>query len=56
MTRRQTCSEKSALKNLQDLLLLMRALPAQDRLEVTPCRGVADQGVGVRGRLTGAHT
>ena len=32
---------------------LAHALSTPDR---APCRGVADQGVGVRGRLPGAHT
>ncbi|WP_420036109.1 hypothetical protein ACN2WE_31260 [Streptomyces sp. cg28] len=38
MSRRETCGEKSARRSLQDLLLLLRAVPGQDRLDT----GVAD--------------
>ncbi|MET7355883.1 hypothetical protein [Streptomyces mirabilis] len=33
MSRRQTCGEKSARRNLQDLLRIVRVLPGQDRLD-----------------------
>ncbi|MCX4547190.1 hypothetical protein [Streptomyces sp. NBC_01565] len=33
MLRRGTCGEKSARRSLQDLLLLLRAVPGQDRLD-----------------------
>lgn len=47
MARRQTCSEKSARKNLQDLLLIVRALPGQDRLDRTVTDYVGQRGHGV---------
>ncbi|MGW2891830.1 hypothetical protein ACWDDN_42305 [Streptomyces griseoruber] len=33
MAQRQTCGEKSARRNLQDLLRIVRVLPGQDRLD-----------------------
>lgn len=33
MARRETCEEKSARRSLQDLLLLLRAVPGQDRMD-----------------------
>lgn len=33
MSRRETCMEKSARRNLQDLLRAVRVLPGQDRLD-----------------------
>jgi hypothetical protein len=53
MTRRQTCSEKSARKNLQDLLLLMRALPTQDRLDSQVADFVGQRGHGVDAQQAG---
>jgi hypothetical protein len=50
MSRWQTCGEKSARRNLQDLLRIVRVLPGQDRLDgavadyaVQPGHGVAAQ-------------
>ncbi|MFF4402630.1 hypothetical protein [Streptomyces sp. NPDC001480] len=53
MSRRETCSEKSARKNLQDLLLLMRELPGQDRLHGTAADYLGQRGHGVDAQQTG---
>jgi hypothetical protein len=47
MSRRETCSEKSARRNLQDLLLIVRALPAQDRLDGRVADYLGQRGHGV---------
>ncbi|MET7989049.1 hypothetical protein [Streptomyces sp. NPDC005281] len=53
MTRRETCVEKSARKNLQDLLLLMRALPGQGRLDSQVADFVGQRGHGVDAQQAG---
>ncbi|MDX2544083.1 hypothetical protein ACOT81_20920 [Streptomyces sp. WI04-05B] len=47
MSRRETCSEKSARRFLQDLLRIVRALPGPDRLDVGLTDYVGQRGHGV---------
>lgn len=50
MSRRQTCGEKSARRNLQDLLRIVRVLPGQERLDgsVVDYAGQPGHGVGAQ--------
>ncbi|MDQ0913594.1 hypothetical protein QFZ22_009666 [Streptomyces canus] len=47
MSRRETCSEKSARRDLQGLLRIVRALPGQDRLDRTAADFAGQRGHGV---------
>ncbi|MGW1553460.1 hypothetical protein [Streptomyces sp. NPDC002346] len=47
MFRRETCEEKSARRSLQDLLLLLRAVPDQDRLDSQVADYLVRRGHGV---------
>ncbi|MFD5451270.1 hypothetical protein [Streptomyces sp. NPDC127100] len=53
VARRQTCEEKSARRNLQDLLRIVRVLPGQDRLEGAVADYAGQPGHGVDAQQTG---
>ncbi|WP_406469999.1 hypothetical protein [Streptomyces sp. NBC_01615] len=52
MSRRQTCGEKSARRNLQDLLQIVRVLPGQDRLDGAVADYAGQPGHGVDAQQT----
>ncbi|MEU3616279.1 hypothetical protein ABZ725_28715 [Streptomyces sp. NPDC006872] len=53
MSRRQTCGEKSARRNLQDLLRIVRVLPGQERLDGAVVDYAGQPGHGVDAQQAG---
>ncbi|GGN63846.1 hypothetical protein GCM10011579_032610 [Streptomyces albiflavescens] len=53
VSRRETCSEKTARKNLQELLLLVKELPGQDRLHGALADYLGQHGHGADARSSG---
>ncbi|MFE6523735.1 hypothetical protein [Streptomyces sp. NPDC057794] len=53
VARRQTCEEKSARRNLQDLLRIVRVLPGQERLEGAVADYAGQPGHGVDAQQVG---